>query len=73
MADDQIQDGVYHDVPAVVTIQDGKATVELLQDFGLEPGQMIPLKSNTGTIRIVAAKPSAHLTASLQTNGHGII
>jgi len=68
-----MRDGVYHNVPAVVTIEDGKATVELLLDFGLEPGETIPLRSDAGVIRIVAPNPSSPLTASLRNNGHGII
>ena len=70
MAEQLKMHGVPHEL---VTIEGGEATIRLLESFGCEVGETIPLKHKDGVIRIIKPEAESKAAASLALNGHGII
>ncbi|MEL4895082.1 hypothetical protein [Crocosphaera sp. Alani8] len=65
MTENKIKDDVYS-TAAVITIENGKAVIELGETFGLNPGEFIPLQDN----KIKIKKGSGSISV---LNGHSII
>lgn len=61
-----IPDSIHENVSATVSFKDGKVSVVLFSNFGLEPGTKVPLSKEDCVLSIDESSISF-------VNGHGII